>query len=88
VCEGGSVRVRCHDPSHDEAARPSLRTFHTASPRTRLNKLPGRYPQAVGLPRSPRELYTPPYHHRNRNGRSMSVMPLSIAPVHSSSNSA
>src|SRR5215208_1904927 len=31
VCERGSVGVRCHDPSHDQAARPSLRTFHTAS---------------------------------------------------------
>ena len=31
VCERRSVRVRCHDSPHDEAARPCLRTFHTAS---------------------------------------------------------
>src|SRR5918995_1402614 len=31
VCERRSVRVRCHDSSHDEAARPCLRTFHTVS---------------------------------------------------------
>ena len=33
VCERRSVRVRCHDSPHDEAARLSLRTFHTASRR-------------------------------------------------------
>src|SRR5687768_3008269 len=37
MCERGSVGVRCHDSPHDEAARPSLRTFHTASPRTPVN---------------------------------------------------
>jgi putative transposase len=31
VCERGSVGVRCHDPPHDEAPRPNLRPFHTAS---------------------------------------------------------
>src|SRR5215208_5341474 len=31
MCERRSVRVRCHDSPHDEAARPCLRTFHTAS---------------------------------------------------------
>src|SRR5215208_4919063 len=31
VCERGGDGVRCHDPPHDEAARPSLTTFHTAS---------------------------------------------------------
>src|SRR5215208_3752651 len=31
MCERGSVGVRCHDSPHDEAARPCLRTFHTAS---------------------------------------------------------
>src|SRR5215218_5985479 len=31
LCEQRSVGVRCHDPPHDEATRPSLRTFHTAS---------------------------------------------------------
>jgi hypothetical protein len=31
MCERGSVGVRCHDPPHDEAARPHLRTFHTVS---------------------------------------------------------
>ena len=31
VCERRSVGVRCHDSPHDEAARPCLRTFHTAS---------------------------------------------------------
>jgi hypothetical protein len=31
LCERRSVRVRCDDSPHDEAARPSLRTFHTAS---------------------------------------------------------
>src|SRR5919112_3614431 len=31
MCERGGVGVRCHDSPHDEAARPSLRTFHTAS---------------------------------------------------------
>src|SRR5918993_1319086 len=38
LCERGSVGVRCHDSPHEEAARPCLRTFHTASPRTRGNK--------------------------------------------------
>jgi transposase len=33
-----SPRVCCHDSPHDEAARPCLRTFHTASPRTPVNK--------------------------------------------------
>jgi hypothetical protein len=32
------VGVRCDDPPHDEAARPSLRAFHTASPSTPVNK--------------------------------------------------
>jgi hypothetical protein len=41
LCASGEVvRVRCHDPPHDEATRPRLRTFHTASPRTRVNKPP------------------------------------------------
>src|ERR671910_1454636 len=31
LCERGSVGVRCHDSPHEEAARPCLRTFHTAS---------------------------------------------------------
>jgi hypothetical protein len=31
VCEWRGVGVRCHDPPHDEAPRPCLRTFHTAS---------------------------------------------------------
>jgi hypothetical protein len=31
VCERRSVGVGCHDSPDDEAARPSLRTFHTAS---------------------------------------------------------
>jgi hypothetical protein len=31
LCERRSVRVRCDDSPYDEAARPSLRTFHTAS---------------------------------------------------------
>jgi hypothetical protein len=31
VCERGGVRVRCHDSPHDEAARPCMRAFHTAS---------------------------------------------------------
>src|ERR671913_1884088 len=38
VCERGGVGVRCDDPPHGEAARPCLRTFHTASPRTWVNK--------------------------------------------------
>jgi hypothetical protein len=38
VCERGSVGVRCHDSPHDEAARSCLKTFHTASPRTPVNK--------------------------------------------------
>jgi putative transposase len=38
MCERGSVGVRCHDPPHDEAPRPHLRTFHTVSPRTPVNK--------------------------------------------------
>ena len=33
VCERRSVGICCHDSPHDEAARPCLRTFHTASPR-------------------------------------------------------
>ena len=37
LCERRSVRVRCDDSPYDEAARPSLRTFHTASPRARGN---------------------------------------------------
>jgi hypothetical protein len=37
VCERGSVGVRCHDSPHDEANRPCLRTFHTASPRRWVN---------------------------------------------------
>jgi hypothetical protein len=31
MCERRSVRICCHDSPHDEAVRPSLRTFHTAS---------------------------------------------------------
>src|SRR5215212_11769545 len=31
MCEWRSVRVRCDDSPHDEAARPSLRAFHTVS---------------------------------------------------------
>src|ERR671914_2486911 len=31
MCERRSVRVRCDDSPHDEAARSSLRTFHTVS---------------------------------------------------------
>ena len=31
LCERRGVRVRCHDSPHDEAARPRLRAFHTAS---------------------------------------------------------
>src|SRR5918994_6420462 len=31
LCERRSARVCCHDPPHGEAARPSLRVFHTAS---------------------------------------------------------
>src|ERR671910_608297 len=31
MCERGGVGVRCHDSPHGEAARPCLRTFHTAS---------------------------------------------------------
>jgi transposase len=38
VCER-RFGVRCHDPSHDEAACPRLRTFHTVSPRTPVNRL-------------------------------------------------
>jgi hypothetical protein len=39
VCERRGVGVRCHDPPHDEAARPSLRPFHTVSPRRWVNRL-------------------------------------------------
>jgi hypothetical protein len=39
MCERRSVGVRCDDSPHDGAARPSLRTFHTASPRTRVNSV-------------------------------------------------
>src|SRR5688572_11334060 len=35
VCKRRGVGVRCHDPPHDEAARPCLRAFHTASPGSR-----------------------------------------------------
>jgi hypothetical protein len=38
MCERRSVGVRCHDSPHDEAARLCLRTFHTASPGTRVKK--------------------------------------------------
>src|SRR5215208_607738 len=38
LCERRSVGVRCHDSPHDEAARPCLRTFHTASPRTPVKR--------------------------------------------------
>ena len=31
--ERRGVGVRCHDPPHDEADRPCLRAFHTASPK-------------------------------------------------------
>ena len=31
VCERRGVGICCHDSPHDEAARPCLRTFHTAS---------------------------------------------------------
>src|SRR5215211_2021588 len=31
MCERRGVRICCHDSPHDEAARPYLRTFHTAS---------------------------------------------------------
>jgi hypothetical protein len=31
LCEWRGVGVRCHDSPHDEASRPCLRTFHTAS---------------------------------------------------------
>ena len=31
VCERRGVGVRCHDPPHDETARPCLRPFHTVS---------------------------------------------------------
>jgi hypothetical protein len=31
MCEWRGVRICCHDSPHDEAARPCLRTFHTAS---------------------------------------------------------
>jgi len=33
MCQRRSVGVRCDDSPHDEAARPCLRTFHTASGR-------------------------------------------------------
>src|SRR5215208_2074910 len=49
LCERRSVGVRCHDSPHDEAARPCLRTFHTASPRTSVNK--GRKKKEPGLRR-------------------------------------
>src|SRR5829696_7987002 len=38
VCERGGVRICCHDPPHGEAARPSLRTFHTVSLRGLVNR--------------------------------------------------
>src|SRR5215212_8004839 len=31
ICERRSRGICCHDSPHDEAVRPSLRTFHTAS---------------------------------------------------------
>jgi hypothetical protein len=31
MCERRGVRVRCYGSPHDEATRPHLRTFHTAS---------------------------------------------------------
>jgi transposase len=31
LCDRRGVRVCCHDSPHDEATRPGLRTFHTAS---------------------------------------------------------
>src|SRR5215212_2690426 len=50
VCERRGVGVRCHDSPHDEASRPCLRVFHTASPRTPVNKAIGGEPgpRAVG----------------------------------------
>jgi hypothetical protein len=38
MCERRSVGVRCHDSPHDEAARPCLRTFHTVSPGSWVNR--------------------------------------------------
>jgi hypothetical protein len=38
VCKRRSVAICCHDSPHDEAPRPCLRTFHTVSPGTRVNK--------------------------------------------------
>src|SRR5215212_5561009 len=37
ICERRSVGICCHNSPHDEAARPSLRTFHTASLGTWVN---------------------------------------------------
>src|SRR5918999_1475615 len=37
MCERRSVGICCHDSPHDEAARPCLRTFHTASLGTSVN---------------------------------------------------
>ena len=48
VCERGSVDICCHDPPHDEATRPSLRTFHTASLGTWVNRGKGRPGLTVG----------------------------------------
>jgi hypothetical protein len=31
MCERRGVRICCHDPPHDEAVDPPVRTFHTVS---------------------------------------------------------
>src|ERR671913_657431 len=49
VCERRGVGVRCDDSPHDEAARPCLRTFHTASPRTWVNSPAPRPVRALAL---------------------------------------
>jgi hypothetical protein len=38
MCERRGVGVRCHDPPHDEAVDPPVRTFHTVSLDTPVNK--------------------------------------------------
>jgi hypothetical protein len=38
MCERGNVSICCHDSPHDEATRSCLRTVHTVSLSTRVNK--------------------------------------------------
>src|SRR5215208_5306156 len=37
MCERRGVGICCHDSPHGEAIVPRMRTFHTVSPRTRVN---------------------------------------------------